>query len=268
MSKNELDKINNRIKYIINQYSIKIFSQINANNKGNYDFINVGLMSLYMKSRDLIKSALFHRNKNNYYSANILIRTVFENPLIFIRLYDEQSLELFFKIKKYSKNNSRLSDNELLELMKICKQSKLLSDKTLNKLENHILKKKIEAAIKIINFEISDISKSRKHFAKINKKISKQDLDDRYKNMCEYTHFGLLKIGQYKHHLQKVNFSNNDFSYDYDFDKETIANIILSLENLIFATEHICKNKVNYDKKMFDKIYYLFDKNRAKYKSL
>lgn len=272
MNKSEIDKINNRIKYIINQYSIRIFNQINANNKGNYDFVNVGLLSLYMKSRDLIKSALFHRNKNDYYSANILIRTVFENPLIFIRLYDEQFLQLFFEIKKHSKHNSDLSDSGILRLMKqrylFCQRNKLLSEQNLKKLDNYISNGKLKAAIKIIDFEISNISESRNHFAKINPNITKQDLDERYKNMCEYTHFGLLKIGQYKHHLEKVDFSNKTFSYDFEFDKETTANILLSFENLIYAIEHICKSKIDYNKNLFDKIYNLFEKNRTKYKSL
>ena len=78
----ELDRIANRIKRTINGKYDLIFSQINTDNIGNKDVVNVGLLSLFVVSRDIINNSINSRNKNDYYSANILIRKVFENSLI------------------------------------------------------------------------------------------------------------------------------------------------------------------------------------------
>lgn len=234
-----LRSISNRINRIINIYSQPLILQINSNNKGNQDYINVGLLSLFIVGRDLIKNSIRSLGKNDYYSSNILIRKVFENSLVFIRLYDNSKLEEYFQLCKDLKpNNVNLFNKDEIR----CKKCKFR--------------------------DLSNIDESRKHFANINSKINKQDLDSRYKLMCEYTHFNLLKIGQYKHHLQSFDLKKIDtWSYDFEFHKETLGNIMLAFENLIYSIEHVCKSKSGYDKNLFDKIYSLIKKNRKNYEN-
>ena len=42
---------------------------------------------------------------------------------------------------------------------------------------------------------------------------------------------------------------------------------MLAFENLFFVIEHLVKTKKSYDKKKFDRIYSLFDRNRDAYNS-
>ena len=56
-------------------------------------------LSLFIVSNDLIHNAIFHRNKNDYYSANILIRKVYENPFVLNRLYGKNKILDFFENK-------------------------------------------------------------------------------------------------------------------------------------------------------------------------
>src|SRR3989339_1358338 len=229
----ELDRIANRIKRTINGKYDLIFSQINTDNIGNKDVVNVGLLSLFVVSRDIINNSINSRNKNDYYSANILIRKVFENSLIYIRLHDIQKLGDYFQLCNEVKSENIIK-----------------FDKSTQKTKKDSF------------FNLSNIKESRNHFVKINSNVAQEIIDKKYSRLCEFTHFNLLQIGQYKHHLKQFQIDKkNIWSYDSEFDKETIGHIMLSVENLIFAIEHSCKNKKKYDKKIFDKLYKLIEKN-------
>lgn len=237
--KDDLNNIAERINDIFRKNTEPIILQININNKGNRDYNNVGLLSLFVVSRDLFKNSIKSLKKCDYYTTNILIRKVFENSLVFIRLYDNNKLKEYFQLCEDLKSNDSSFDKDTQK----CKNCKFR--------------------------DLANIAESRKHFAKINQNISKQNLDLRYKVMCEYTHFNRIKIGQYKHHLKNFNMKKIDvWSYDLKTHNETLVNIILAFENLIFAVEHVCKSKNGYNKKLFDNIYQLVEKNRNEYKNV
>lgn len=233
--KNIYDQICKRTLRTFNNYYDIIFSEINENIKSKNDLDFIFLSSLFVISYDIIKNSINLRNKNDYYSSNILILKIYENVPVYYKIDKEQNFEEFKRLSKIINDKDKFWQYSSEEQEEYQKKFNDISG----------IKSAIFSFGKLLNYN----------------KNERKILYAKYEILCCYKHLNLLKIGQYKHYSGSLNLGlKGAKTYDLETDKETINHIIHSFDYLMRLINYKCPNN-----SFFKKIKILVDRNSEDY---